>query len=127
MWNSKYRARRTELAGYSFASKGEANCYLYLKALEQAGEVKILQTQVQVFLTDAKILFKPDFLVRDLKLDQDVYVEFKGFETPEYRIKRRLWQHYGPGLLRVYKGSGNAIRLFEEIKSKKIDNVNPIE
>lgn len=118
MWGSnrsKYKAQKTTHKGYSFASKGEANCFDMLTLLERAGEIKIVQLQPQVHLTLAKILYKPDFKIHDLKLEQDVYCEFKGFETAEWKIKRRLWEHYGPGILRVYRSRGNRIVLTEEI------------
>lgn len=101
---AKYGAKRVENDGYSFASKGEASCYQFLKLRERAGEIKILQTQVQVRLSDAEIVYKPDFLIQDLSTGEEIYIEYKGFETPEWRIKRRLWKAYGPGPLHVYKG-----------------------
>jgi hypothetical protein len=102
----------------SFASVGEAGCYDYLRALEQAGEIEILQTQASVYLTAARILYKPDFRILDRKLHCEVWVEYKGFETPEWRIKRRLWEYYGPGPLRIYKGAGRNFRLHEKILPK---------
>jgi hypothetical protein len=116
---SKYGARKTNHAGHSFASRGEAGLYDYIRALEQSREAKLKQVQPQVYLSDARILYKPDFLIEDLKLGQDVWLEFKGFETPEWRIKRRLWMFYGPGLLRVFKGYGRGLSLMEELRGKE--------
>lgn len=116
MWaprlKSKYGAKPTKHAGYSFASKGEAGCFDMLSLLEKAGKIRDIKTQVTVYLTRARIIYKPDFQFEDLDLSETVYAEYKGFETPEWRIKRRLWMHYGPGRLRIYKGRMN---LVEEI------------
>lgn len=112
---SKYGAKRTTHAGMSFASKGEANCYDYLRALEQNGEIEILQQQAQVYLSAARILYKPDFKIQNLIKDRLEFVEYKGYETPEWRIKRRLWLAYGPAPLRVYRGSGRNLVLTETL------------
>lgn len=106
---SKYRAVPTEIDGIRFASKAEAALYQYLKL---AGEVPI-KTQPKVYLTKAKILFKPDFF------SGGVYFEMKGMETASYKIKARLWRHYGPAPLHVY-----------ELKSNKVchkETINPVE
>ncbi len=111
---SKYGAQRTHLAGRSFQSKGEGSCFLYLKALEQAGEVRDISCQQTVLLTEAKIRYIADFKLFDVKLGDWVWVDFKGFETEVWNIKKRLWKFYGPGILRVYKGA--SMTLAEEIK-----------
>jgi predicted nuclease of restriction endonuclease-like RecB superfamily len=98
-----------------FDSRGERDCYLYLLALEQAGEIKILGRQEKVYLTDAKILMKPDFKIMDLKKNCIVWVEFKGFETTDYNIKKRLWEYYGPGPLRVFKGGAKTMKMVDEV------------
>lgn len=112
---NKYAAKRTSNDGYSFASKGEASCYQLLRLREKAGEIKIIQTQVNVRLSDAQILYIPDFLIRDLKSGRVIYVEYKGFETPEWKIKKRLWKAYGPAPLQVWKGAGMRMVMVEEI------------
>jgi hypothetical protein len=112
---NKYSAKRTVLDGYTFASKAEASCYSMLKLMELAGEIKILSLQDKVYLTHAKILYKPDFKIMDLVANKVVWVEFKGKETASWGIKRRLWKFYGPGPLRVFKAQGSRIFLHEEI------------
>lgn len=112
---SKFGARRTHRAGYSFASKLEANLFDLLKFMELGGFVKDIQVQPQVRLTEAEIIYKPDFKATDLEINQTVWFEAKGFETPEWRIKRKLWSVYGPGRLRVYAARGTNLFLKEEI------------
>jgi hypothetical protein len=99
----------------SFDSLGERACYLYLLAKARAGEIKILERQSTVKLTDAKIAYRADFVIFDLKLNRTVWVEFKGCETAVWKIKKRLWKFYGPGPLRIYKGNEKTIQLVEEV------------
>jgi hypothetical protein len=114
----KYSNKKISHAGYSFASKAEAALFDQLKWLEKAGVLRSIECQDSVYLTDARILYKPDFVAWDVKLESPVWYECKGFETDVYRIKRRLWMHYGPGPLRVFKGSYKSLYLHEEIIPK---------
>ena len=115
----KYGAKSVDKAGMSFSSKGESGLYSYLKLLEAAGEIKVLKSQDWVYLTKSRIGYIADFKIFDKKLNCEVWCEFKGFETPEWRIKRRLWMNYGPGELRVYKGYGTRLSLTETIVPKQ--------
>ena len=108
-----YDKIKIDHAGYVFASKLEAALFDLLKLRERAGEISDIKCQDSVYLTKARILFKPDFSY--LEGDARVYAEAKGFETVVYAIKRRLWAKYGPGPLHVYKGSYKQITLFESI------------
>jgi len=124
---NKFRAKRTHFAGQWFDSGAESECYAFLKLLERAGEIKDIERQVTVYLTKARISYRVDFKIYDLKLFEDVWVEYKGFETPEWRIKRKLWMFYGPGRLRVYKGRGSHMEVTDEIvpAPESLDNQNP--
>lgn len=102
---SKYRAVKTIVDGIKFDSKAEAALYVQIKA----SSAKEIFLQPKIYLTKAKILYKPDFFV-----DGD-YLEMKGVETPSWKIKKRLWQHYGPGRLKVYKMRGGKPDLVEVI------------
>lgn len=116
--NHKYGANKVTHAGYSFASKLESAVFNLLHLQKLAGEIKEIQVQDSVYLTLARILFKPDFKVT--KPDGSVYwVEAKGFESPVYMIKRRLWMFYGEGELHVYKGNYKGPYLDEIIKTKE--------
>ncbi len=102
---SKYRAVRTVVDGIKFASKAEAALYVHLK---QAGWSPI-ETQPKVYLTKAKILFKPDFKCGS------IFFEMKGMKTPSYRIKERLWQHYGPSVLHIYQMKNDKVAHVDSI------------
>lgn len=109
---SKYGSRRTG----GFHSAFEASVYQHLKDREERGEIQNLKTQVQVHMTLAKILYKPDFSFEEN--GETVYWEVKGFEGPLWRIKRRLWMYYGPGKLYVIKGSKHRFNIHEVIEVK---------
>jgi hypothetical protein len=117
MTYSKYRAKRTELDGRSFASKLEASVYQVLKLLIRAGEITEIKCQVQVELTRARVIYKPDF--QCTRPDGSIYfVESKGHETSDWRIKRKLWQYYGPGELQIWKGNASKPFMYEVIHPK---------
>jgi hypothetical protein len=88
----------------SSSSKLEAAVEQILRIQQKAGEIREIQVQASVYLTKARILYKPDF--RCVMADgSEIYVEAKGFETPVWRIKLKLYRHYGSAPLHVYKGS----------------------
>jgi len=98
---SKYRNSKIAIAGRSFDSKFEQSVFHILNMRMKAKEFKEIQQQDQILLTEAEILYKPDFKCIGGK-SGDFWCEAKGFETPEWRIKRRLWMHYGPGPLEIW-------------------------
>lgn len=100
----KYKAKRSERAGYSFASKLEASVFDHLMLLQKAGEIKDLKCQDTVYLTDARIIYKPDFRFVDVKTGETIWAEAKGVELGPWRQKLKLWRFYGPGPLHIYKG-----------------------
>lgn len=100
----------------NFASKLEAAVYEFLHLRELAGEIKGLRTQVEIKLTKAEIIYKPDFAF--IENGEAVYAEAKGFKTPSWNIKKRLWAHYGPGPLYIYEGNYRRPKLSEIIHPK---------
>jgi len=112
---NSYGAKRVEHAGRSFASKFEAAVFDMLWLREKAQEIRDLVCQVHVHLTAAKIVYIADYSWIECANDQRLYGETKGYETDVWRIKRRLWQHYGPGPLLIWRGSHRKYRLHETI------------
>lgn len=98
----KYGAVKTEFGGRSFPSQLQANTFGLLRILEAAGEIKNIRHEVEVRLVPFQITMRVDFVVFDIKLGEDVYVEAKGFPTADWKIKVRVWEWVGPGLYRVY-------------------------
>jgi len=100
---NKYNAVRTEVDGILFHSKGEARRYGELKMLERAGEISDLELQPQFVLLDAferdgkriqAIKYKADF--KYIEDDIVVIEDFKGKETAEFKIKRKLFLNRYP-------------------------------
>jgi hypothetical protein len=102
---SKLKNTRIKQDGYSFASKLEASVYRALKFRAMAGEIEILLHQCRIHLTDAKIGYVPDFKCRDVRTSEVFFVEAKGFETTDWKIKKRLWSKYGPAPLHIWRGT----------------------
>lgn len=102
---SKYGAKRTDLDGYSFASKLEASVYGLLKLRQKAGELWEIQVQDHIYLSEARILYVADFRATVVKTGKAIWIEAKGIETPAYKIKLKLWRAYGPGDLEIFKGT----------------------
>lgn len=96
---SKYGAVRTEVDGITFASKREARRYSELKLLERAGEIADLELQpryplvvngVKVCTYVGDFLYRPTF--RGAVMAQPVVEDAKGFKTPEYKLKAKLFR-----------------------------------
>lgn len=117
----KYRNQKIEHDGRSFASKLEAAVYQILKLREKAREIDIVNHQDHVYLTKSRIHYIPDFRIFDYKLNDFAWVEAKGFETTDWRIKKNLWSFYGPGRLEIYRGSDKKPFLDETIDIKESD------
>ena len=99
-------AEKRQLNGFTFDSRLEGDLYIHLNNLQREGRIRDLRTKPNVYLTRARILIIRDFSAHDVDLGKTVYYEAKGFETETWKLKRRLWKHYGPGVLRVYWRSG---------------------
>jgi hypothetical protein len=94
----KYRARRTIIDGIAFDSRREADTYVKLKALEQAGELTDLERQVRYDLhgkNGTKISFvKVDFAFKEN--GRPVVLEVKGVRTRAYVLRKKLFQDEYP-------------------------------
>jgi hypothetical protein len=124
----KYRNEVQRVPGHRFDSKLELQVHGLLELQEKQGELSnIRHHPKEVRLTRSGVIYKPDYVVFDAKLQTDVWVEAKGFETSDWRIKRRLWMHYGPGLLRIYRAGGAGWpMLHEEIQPPQGDTAESL-
>ena len=114
----KYKAVATIVNGIKFPSKLEAEYYQLLLHQEKLKIIEIIELQPKVYMTEARILMKPDFLVKHLDTGEIIYHETKGQELPTYKIKKRLWKHYGNGKLRIIKRKGRNFCISDEVISK---------
>jgi len=118
MRREKYNRKRVRSAdGYWYDSIAEKDYAQVLLALEKSGEISDIRRQEMVKLSAANIGYKPDFSYTED--GRRIYVDVKGFETPEFRLKARLWRVYGPGPLRIVKrGKGDNFITVKEIMPK---------
>lgn len=90
----KYRNTPTVVDGTRFASKKEANRFVYLKALEREGEIAGLKLQPRYPLAVAGHLvctYVGDFEYSMAAGGQVVTEDAKGVKTPEFIIKSKLF------------------------------------
>ncbi len=97
---NKYNNKKVIIDGIKFDSKQEGNYYDYLKQLKRAGIVERFELQPKFTLQEGfrkrgklfrAIDYKADFHVW-LADGTDFVVDVKGFETPDFKIKRKLFE-----------------------------------
>ena len=95
---SKYGNQKVKRFGINFDSKAEAKRYSLLKCLESKGMISDLRLQVPFDIiptvfhegkTLRKIVYKADFVYE--KNGETIVEDVKGYETPEFKIKMRLF------------------------------------
>ena len=91
----KYRNRKTLADGVVFDSKREADRWLVLRAMERDGLVRDLRRQVRVPLVVAGVrvcVWVADFVYHDTASGRTEYEDVKGYRTPAYRLKAKLFR-----------------------------------
>lgn len=112
---SKFGAIRTE----GFASKLENSVYHLLLLRMNEGEFTKIIKQKSIDLAFG-ITWKVDFSC-ERPDGTMLYCEAKGMETPDYRLKVKMWAYgAGPGVLEIWKGSYQKPYLEKTIIPKKI-------
>jgi hypothetical protein len=100
---SKYRAKRAVIDGHTFASQKEAGAYLQLRDRAAKGEIVDLELQPRFELLGKftyrnekirALTYVADFRFTVVYTGETVVVDVKGFRTPEYLIKRKLFLHH---------------------------------
>ncbi len=92
--SSKYHNARTDAKGLSFQSGHEAAGVANLILLEEQHKIFGLRLQVR-FPLPGKNVYVADAVYLDKTLQPHV-VDFKGYETPVWKIKKRLFKEtYG--------------------------------
>lgn len=105
----KYNAKPVCYDGHRFPSKGEGERYLYLREMAREGRISNLRLQVKYPFAEpiyetrigargkpvrgrlllSGIAYVADF-VYTLRNGREVVEDYKGMETPEFKIKERL-------------------------------------
>lgn len=102
--------------GRTYASKAEM---LYAKELDlQLRGGLIAEIVEQPIIHLGPIDYRPDFAVRRTPVGVWYWADVKGMETPEFRLKCKLWAECGPGTLYVVKLSGKRFKVARVIESK---------
>jgi len=90
----KYHAKPQKVDEIYFDSKKEAKYYGQLKLLQKAGEIVFFLRQVP-FHIGPGITYRLDFM--EFWKNGDIkFVEIKGFETKEWKIKKKLVESLFP-------------------------------
>lgn len=113
MGASKYHAKKVESTDGKFDSALEYKRWLYLKALEQNGEIKNLVRQVPYTLLpaqrkDGKVLFREMKYVSDFEYDisetgEHVVEDTKGIILPVFKVKQKLMYYFFGVEIKVVK------------------------
>ena len=102
---SKYNSKKIEYNGERFDSKKECERYLYLKEMEENGEIHNLKRQVPIILLEGyqlegerkvqPIKYMCDFIYDDSN-GTTHYEDCKGFRTEVYKLKKKMFEsRYG--------------------------------
>ncbi|MDH5572897.1 MAG: DUF1064 domain-containing protein [Gammaproteobacteria bacterium] len=84
---SKYKNVKVKIDGITFDSRAESEYYLFLKAMQAAGEISHFMMQVP-FILDGGVRYRLDFMVVLICGDID-YVDIKGMETEMFKLKKK--------------------------------------
>lgn len=101
---AKYGNKKVFYNNQKFDSKKEARRYKELLLLQELGEIKELQTQVEFTLIPSQYevingkkrcierpcKYRADFVYIDTELNAVIVEDTKGFKTKDYIIKRKL-------------------------------------
>jgi hypothetical protein len=110
---SKYGNRRVKVNNITFDSQAEARRYGELKLLERAEKLHDLRVHPSFLLQEGflhqghsiqPITYIADFSYTEVETGETVVEDVKGVETPEWRLKRKLFLKRHPRMdLRVIK------------------------
>lgn len=114
---TKYRNRRTEYGGVVWDSAGEADYARHLDVLKAAGQIHDWGRGYRIQLLPAiaiaggkaqRTVYIPDFFVKLTPLNVAYFIDFKGVQTPIFRLKMRLLKDKHPEIrvLLVTKDGG---------------------
>lgn len=115
---NKYGNRRIwcDVEGRMFHSVLERDTCRVIRLLERAGKCKLLEFQPAIFLTQAGIEYRADFLTRDNDTGREVWHDAKGRETADFILKRKLFQHYAGRILTLWaRPEGGGLPTIERV------------
>lgn len=102
---NKYHAQKVEIDNIKFDSKAEGERYLELKLLLADGSINDLDIHpaFPLVVNEQRVCnYIADFRYHDNVLNRWVIEDVKGFKTPVYRLKKKLFAAcYGMGITEV--------------------------
>jgi len=101
MLRHKYKAKEAEFDGIKFSSKLEGRWYLIIKEMQEAGEVLFFLRQVPFHLP-GDVVYRADFMLFFTDGHVEVW-ESKGYDTPEWVMKKKLVEAHYPIEIKVVK------------------------
>ncbi len=113
----KFNAKRTEYNGVVYDSKGEAKLAETLDWLVRCGQILSYERQVPLFLVpEAPKIGKMvmDFVVK-LPDGRVIYIDFKGFQTKDSKLKVKLINHFHQITVMIVKESEDVMALFKDV------------
>jgi len=109
MIRHKFHARPTDVDGVRFDSKAESFYYRKLKDLQKIGDILFFLRQVPLHLP-GNVKYVVDFL--EFWTNGDViFTDVKGFETSEFKTKKKLVEDIYPIHINVIKKDENKFRI----------------
>lgn len=110
------KKEKIQCDGYWFDSKLEAALYERLAMFQRGGAISDLKVKPgTVFLSPARIQYRPDFSYVNNKTGEREWAEAKGYPNDKWPMKKKLWKAFGPGVLHIYQGSYKSFRITETI------------
>jgi hypothetical protein len=128
---SKYGSKKIELDNYIFDSQLEARYYTQLKWLQDNKQILFYRMQPRYLLQEAfekhgkkyrRIDYVADFEIHHLDGSIEV-IDCKGFETTDFKIKKKLFEYKYPhklSLVTYSKMDGGWITLEQLSKNRKL-------
>lgn len=97
----KFNAKKTVNDGIKFSSKLEARWYSIIRDMKEAGEVLFFLRQVPFHLT-SDVAYRADYMLFFTDGSVEIW-ECKGYDTPEWKIKKKLVEDKYPIEIKVVK------------------------
>ena len=109
---------RVKRGNRMFASLQEADRWQALERIQCAGRISELQFKPCLKLTEAEIEYVPSFRYRED--DRIVYEFFIKAMSDKLRLVKKLWTHYGHGVLRISTYRDDLFVIAEEIVRRRL-------
>jgi len=99
---NKYHNKKVTVDNYVFDSIAESKRYKELCLLEKANKIKSLELQPKFELQEAftkngkrykAITYTADFMYLNVEKNCIVVEDVKGFETKEFKLKQKMFEH----------------------------------